>query len=362
MLSPDGRFYWDGVAWWPVSPDGTQYWDGSRLLPVPAGSARYPSDAAAADGGDAGRPRYTAPGGQGEEAAEANAPWHRRRGWMVATSFLLPPLGLYWLWRRRLLPKDETVWITVATPLTWIFLIGVAAGASHVRPTSTADCGQSFFTAGGSVAAGDVGCGGFHLGQTVATQDCLSNTESPAFNVVQDDFTTGQIGPPDIDPAPGANGCEMSAASTPHPTDVRLRTVAQVPSPVVIVSDFTPKEKGRSGVALVWCVDARQNCIGVFVRPKSPESVDFALADGSITLQRGTKDHVAVLNARTSRLILRVADGQIDAWIDGTKLVSASSKNTDGVGHAEFAVASSTTLGPSAVYLRRFDVVRSNSA
>jgi hypothetical protein len=277
-------------------------------------------------------------------------------------SFLLPPLGLYWLWRRRLLPKDETVWITVATPLTWIVLVGAAFGASHARMSSSADCGQSFFTAGGAVTAGDIGCGGFRLGETVATQDCLSNTESPAFNVVQDDFTTGQIGPPDTDPAPGADGCEMSAASTPHPTDVRLRTVAQVSSPVVIVGDFTPQAKGRAGVALVWCVDSRRNCLGVFVRPRSAESVDFSLADGSTNLQRGTRDHVAMLNTRPSRLILRVAAGQIDAWIDGTRLVSARSKNTSGVGHAEFAVASSTAMGPSAVYLRRFDVVRSLSA
>lgn len=360
MLSPDGRFYWDAVAWWPVSPDGAQYWNGSRLLPVPAGSARYPGEAVSADGEGAGEPRYPAPGEHGGTAG-SSAPWHRRRGWTVAASILLPPLGLYRLWTKRLLPKDETVWITVATPLTWIFLIGVAAGASHVRPSSTTDCGQAFFTAGGSVASGDVGCGGFHLGPAVATQDCLSHTESSAFNVIQDDFTTGQIGPPDIDPAPGANGCEMSAASTPHPTDVRLRTVAQVPSPVVIVSDFTPKAEGRAGVALVWCVDARQNCIGVFVRQKSPESVDYALADGSTTL-RGTSKDVAVLNTRASRLILRVDDGHIDAWMDGTKLVSASSKNTTGVGHAEFAVASSATLGPSTVYLRRFDVLRSNPA
>ena len=33
-LSPDGRFWWDGIGWQPVSPDGQAYWNGLVWVPL----------------------------------------------------------------------------------------------------------------------------------------------------------------------------------------------------------------------------------------------------------------------------------------------------------------------------------------
>ncbi|MFN2569160.1 MAG: hypothetical protein ABR564_06105 [Candidatus Dormibacteria bacterium] len=63
-------------------------------------------------------------------------PWRRRSGWIVALCFLLPPLGLWLLWKRSSIKDGRRLAITAATGAVWAVLIAVVTSGtgSHTTP------------------------------------------------------------------------------------------------------------------------------------------------------------------------------------------------------------------------------------
>jgi hypothetical protein len=231
------------------------------------------------------------------------------------------------------------------------FIAACGGGGTTSKVAAGTTCDQAFFKAGGSLAAGDVGCGGFRLGRSLAFQDCLSGRKDPAFDVVESTADFNKQGPPRTDPSPTSNGCELRAEPQKN---VTLHTVDHQPAPLVMVADFTPRQ-GGGAVALGWCPDP---CLFVSLYPNGSNSVRYKLYDGDTTLAQGETADVKLLIAHAARLILRVAGGQVDAWLDGVRLASASSSHALGQREVDFIVSADPT-GTSAIdlYLQRVGVL-----
>lgn len=130
-LSDDRSRLWDGSAWRPTSPDRSHYWDGEAWRAVPFPTVARPP---------------------------ATLPWHRRTGWVIALAVVLPPFGLFWLWRHRPVRRGAAAAITAAVALLWLAVaVAVAPAPNGTNPAPIASTSAPVGTSTPDVAASSQG-------------------------------------------------------------------------------------------------------------------------------------------------------------------------------------------------------------
>jgi hypothetical protein len=84
-------------------------------------------------------PRSPHPDNARGTRAQSRPRWLERTRWMVALAFLVPPWGLYLLWRRAVLSRTSRWAVTVTATLLWIGVISAGAtGGGNGTGTSAA--------------------------------------------------------------------------------------------------------------------------------------------------------------------------------------------------------------------------------
>jgi hypothetical protein len=249
------------------------------------------------------------------------------------------PTRFYQRWSRR------TRIVLAALGAAVLALVGSGIGVGIATQHSSVQvCGQSFFTAGGTLSAGDPGCAGFHVGPSLAIQDCVIGQPNQAFAFGWID-SLGNTEPATIPTTPNRDGCVLQSTTT---TGVLVTAVEQYNAPLIVLADFTPRSGEGAAVFVGWGPTPGAS---ITLHPHGSSSVAYVLSDGSKTLAQGSNSKVPVLFGTPYRLVLRVAGGQIDAWLNGTRLANAASSTT-GNGYVSFGVGN----GVATIDLTRIEV------
>jgi hypothetical protein len=267
-----------------------------------------------------------------------NVHWHWN-GTAWRPGYTPSPTRFYQRWSRR----TRIVLATLGAAVLALVGSGIGVGIA-TQHSSAQECGQSFFTAGGTVSSGDVGCGEFHVGPSLALQDCVNDQPNPAFefDTIDSQGNTGAAATPTT---PNRDGCALQSTTS---SGIVVTALEQYNAPLIVLADFTPRAGEGAAVLLGW---GPKPGASITLHPQGSSSVGYALSDGNNTLVHGKNTKVPVLFGTTYRLILRVAGGQIDAWLNGTRLATAASSTT-GDGHVSFGIGN----GLATIDLTRIEV------
>lgn len=251
-----------------------------------------------------------------------------------------------WRWRPLSVSTYPKRW-----PLPWLIALGTIAAVvlalfgiglgvelagSH---SSGIQYSQPFFAPGGAVSSGDAGCGEFRVGPSLAAQDCLKGPPNPAFEIGQPD-QSGELPEASL-PSPGPDGCVLQSTSATKLSEIT--TVGVYRAPLIMVVDFTPKAWVSGAAAVLFWWDASPGA-DVALQPLRGASNDFLIGDDDRALVNATSVNLPLRVGTAYRLILRVTNVQIEAWLNGSKLGAAASNASSGPGHVSFTPGGNATV------------------
>lgn len=206
------------------------------------------------------------------------------------------------------------------------------------------------------MSSGSTGCGDLAVGEPILVADCVSATGPlPGLGATYRDDRTGQVHPDDtVQITP--NGCAMNSPSTT--VETFLHSTQPIAGAVVIIADFTAPLGAAADISLTRCTTS---CTGAQLLTTER----YSIFSGDRVLVGGDFNHDAVpdvprLNVGTAnRLVLRLATGRAEAWLNGRDLGGAGIGDTSQPGEVRFAVESVDLLRALEVTMERLDVYRS---